>query len=88
MKRVRVAPGKFVAISAELAERAARLFATGLTREQVQHLKAADKERVTLMVGSPKPLAIAKRTASTRPKAAATPAGEVATSRASRPKTS
>ena len=63
MKRVRIAPSKFVVISAELAEKAARMSATGLTRDQVQNLKAADKERVTLMAGSPKPLAIAKRIA-------------------------
>lgn len=61
MKRVRVAPGKFVAISTELSEKAARVFATGLTRDQVRDLKASEPRRATgLMVGSAKPLALAR----------------------------
>lgn len=61
MKRVRVAPGKFVAISPDLADKAARVFATGLTREQVAALRAAEPKRFTgAMAGSVKPLAIAK----------------------------
>ena len=62
MKRVRVAPGKFVNISTELSEKAARVFATGLTRDQVRDLKASEPRRATgLMVGSAKPLALARR---------------------------
>lgn len=61
MKRIRVAPGKFVTISAELAEKAARVFGAGLTREQVLALSATEPTgTVGLMTGSPKPLAIAK----------------------------
>lgn len=62
MKRVRVAPGKFVVISAELAEKAARVFGTGLTRDQVSSLKATEPRHATgLMIGSSKPLALARR---------------------------
>jgi hypothetical protein len=61
MKRVRVAPSKFVTISTELSEKAARVFATGLTRDQVRDLKASEPRRATgLMVGSAKPLALAR----------------------------
>ena len=61
MKRVRVAPGKFVTISTELSEKAAHVFATGLTRDQVRNLKACEPRRATgLMVGSIKPLALAR----------------------------
>ena len=61
MKRIRVAPGKFVFISSEMAEKAARVTATGLTREQVLEFKATEpKHAGGLMAGSPKPLAIAK----------------------------
>lgn len=61
MKRIRVAPGKFVTISNELAEQAARVFGTGLTRDQVLDLKASEPRRSTgLMAGSPKPLGIRK----------------------------
>lgn len=66
MKRVRVAPGKFVMISAELSEKVARVFETGLTRDQVRELKESEPRRATgLMAGSAKPLALA------RPKTAA-----------------
>jgi hypothetical protein len=67
MKRIRVAPGKFVIISPELAEKAARVTATGLTREQVLELQASEPKRVGLMAGSPKPLALAKRRATAQP---------------------
>jgi hypothetical protein len=71
MKRVRIAPGKFVTISTELAERAARVFATGLTRDQAREIQASEPRRAKgLMVGSPKPLAISKARAGARPKIA------------------
>ncbi|MCF8204443.1 MAG: hypothetical protein K9J82_05155 [Methylotenera sp.] len=45
MKRIRVAPGKFVTISDELAEKAARVFATGqLTHDQVRELMAVEQK--------------------------------------------
>lgn len=70
MKRIRVAPGKFVTISDELAEKAARLFATGqLTRDQVRELMAAEPQRSTgAMAGSPRLLGRVKVRASSRPK--------------------
>jgi hypothetical protein len=85
MKRIKVAPGKFVTISTELAEKAARVFATGLTRDQVRDLKASEPRRGTvLMAGSPKPLAIAQGKArvatSARPKIAIAPARKITTS--------
>ena len=68
MKRIRVAPGKFVTISTELAEKAARVFATGLTRDQVQQLKASEPKHVTgPMAGSRRPLGPAKRRAVAKP---------------------
>lgn len=71
MKRVRVAPGKFVTVSNEVWEKAARAFANELTRDQVRDLKASEPRRAAgLMAGSAKPLALA------RPKAV----GEVASS--------
>lgn len=63
MKRIRVAPGKFVIISPELAEKAARVTATGLTRKQVLELQASEPKHAGLMAGSPKPLALGKRRA-------------------------
>ncbi|MCE4540693.1 hypothetical protein LXT12_26010 [Pelomonas sp. P7] len=67
MKRVRVAPGKFVTISTELSEKAARVFATALTRDQVRDLKASEPRRATgLMVGSAKPPALARPTNAVR----------------------
>lgn len=63
MKRIRVAPGKFVTIPTELAEKAARVFGAGLTRAQVRDLKASEPRNSSLMAGSPKPLAIRKRRA-------------------------
>lgn len=62
MKRVRTAPGKFVTISADMAEKVARVFATGLTREQARGLKATEPRFATgLMIGSPRPLALSRR---------------------------
>ena len=61
MKRVRVAPGKFVVISAEMAEKAARMFANGLTPEQVRNLQATEPRHAAgLIIGSPRPLALAR----------------------------
>ncbi len=61
MKRVRVAPGKFVTVSTELWEKAARAFGTGLTRDQVRDFKVNEPRRATgLMAGSAKPLALAR----------------------------
>lgn len=61
MKRVRVAPGKFVNIPAELAAKAARVFGTGLTRDQVREFEASERGgKAGLMAGSPKPLKISK----------------------------
>lgn len=61
VKRIRVAPGKFVIISAELAEKAARVTANKLTRNQAVQLMASEPKHVAgLMAGSPKPLALRK----------------------------
>lgn len=60
MKRVRVSPGKFVTISTGLAEKAARVVAVGLTRDQVRELGSAEPKHIKVMAGSKKPLAIAK----------------------------
>lgn len=61
MKRIRVAPGKFVTISAELAEKAARVSATNLTRDQALRLMTSEPKHVAgLMAGSPKPLTLRK----------------------------
>ncbi|PTT92572.1 hypothetical protein DBR42_01665 [Pelomonas sp. HMWF004] len=60
MKRVRIAPGTFVTIPTGLAERSARVFGTGLTRDQVLAFKASEPRLVGLMAGSPKPLTIAE----------------------------
>lgn len=60
-KRVRIATGKYVTISADLAAKAALISAGDLTRPQVRELQAAEPRHVTgLLAGSPKPLAIAK----------------------------
>jgi hypothetical protein len=43
MKRVRVAPGKFVVVSQGMADKAARVFASGaFTRDQVREMAAAE----------------------------------------------
>lgn len=48
MKRVRVSPGKFVVVSTALADKAARVFASGaFTREQVRELAAAKPKRAS-----------------------------------------
>ena len=49
MKRVRVSPGKFVTVSTEVAEKAARVFSSGaaFTREQVQEMAAAEATRIS-----------------------------------------
>lgn len=61
MKRVRIAKGKHVVIPDELAAKAARVFASGLTREQVLDLMANEPRHATgLMAGSKKPLALAR----------------------------
>lgn len=61
MKRVRIARGKHVFIPAELAEKAVRVFAAGLTREQVFDLMANEPRQATgLMVGTRKPLGLSR----------------------------
>jgi hypothetical protein len=61
MTRVRVAPGKFVTIPTELAEKAARVFRAGFTRDQVLEFKESEPRHVAgPMAGSRKPLTIAK----------------------------
>jgi hypothetical protein len=61
MKRVRVARGRHVVISAELAEKAARVGSTSLTREQVRALAAAEPGLATgVMVGGTKPLPLSR----------------------------
>jgi hypothetical protein len=61
MKRVRIAKGKHVVISNQLAEKAARVFASGLTREQVLEVAANEPRHATgLMAGSKKPLALSR----------------------------
>lgn len=43
MKRVRVAPGKFVVVSQGMADKAARVFASGaFTQDQVRDMAAAE----------------------------------------------
>lgn len=69
MKRVRVAPGRFVTIPTEIAEKAARVFGTGFTRNQVFEFKASEPRAVAgPMAGSPKPLTLAKRWLSVMPR--------------------
>ena len=61
MKLVRVAPGRHVVVSAELAEKAARVGSTGLTRNQARDLAAAEPAQATgVMLGSTKPLALSR----------------------------
>jgi len=61
MKRVRIATGKYVTISADLVAKATRISAGGLTQTQVRDLQAAEPRHAAgLLAGSPKPLAIAK----------------------------
>jgi hypothetical protein len=68
VKRVRIAKGKHVVISDELAAKAARVFASGLTREQVLDLAANEPRHATgLMAGSNKPLALSRSRSAARP---------------------
>ena len=61
MKRIRVAPGKFVTISDELAEKAARVFATGqLTHDQVREMAVEPQLSGGAMAGSRRVLRSAK----------------------------
>jgi hypothetical protein len=61
MKRVRISKGRHVVISEEVAAKAARVFATGLTRGQVHELMANEPRHATgLMAGSKKPLALSR----------------------------
>jgi len=61
MKRVRIAKGKHVVISDELAAKAAHVFAAAPTRKQVLDLIAHEPRGATgLMVGSKKPLALSR----------------------------
>lgn len=61
MKRVRIARGKHVLIPTDLAEKAARVFTAGLTREQVLDLMANEPRQATgLMVGTIKPLGLSR----------------------------
>lgn len=61
MKRIRIAPGKFVTISTAMADKAARVFATPLTPEQVRAFKSPEPTRVSgPMLGSTKPLVLSK----------------------------
>lgn len=64
VKRVRIAPGAFVTISAAMAAKVEHVFATGPTLDQLNELKASEPRAATgLMIGSPKPLGLARRTA-------------------------
>lgn len=61
MKRIRIAPGKFVTISTEMADNAARVFATSLTAEQIRAFKSPEPVRVSgPMLASTKPLVLSK----------------------------
>lgn len=61
MKRVRIAKGKHVVISDTLAAKAARVFASGLTREQILELASTEPRHATgLMAGSKKPLTLSR----------------------------
>lgn len=58
MKRVKVSPGKFVTVSTAIAEKAARVFASGaFTATQVRDMAAAEPKLTTggVMLGKPKP---------------------------------
>lgn len=69
MKRIRVAKGKHVMISAELAEKAERVFGRGLSREAMRGMVTLEsKSCSTLMAGSAKPLELARSQARTKKK--------------------
>lgn len=56
MKRVRVSPGKFVTVSTAMAEKAARVFASGaFTPTQVRDMAAAEPKLTGggLLIGKP-----------------------------------
>lgn len=56
MKRVRVSPGKFVVVSTAMADKAARIFASGaFTRDQIRDAAAAEPHRPSsrVMLGRP-----------------------------------
>lgn len=58
MKRVKVSPGKFVTVSTAIAQKAARVFASGaLTATQVRDMAASEPKLATggVMLGKPKP---------------------------------
>lgn len=61
MKRVRIAPNQFVYLSDALVEKATRVFANGLTDEQIRHLKAVKAPHHSgVMIGGNKPLRLSK----------------------------
>jgi hypothetical protein len=60
MKRIRVAQGKHVTISAELAEKAARVWGSGLARDLVRGLATLEPKSTSLMAGGAKPLSLSK----------------------------
>ena len=64
MKRVRIAPGKFVTISDAMAAKVERVYSAALTRDQVDELKASEPRVASgLIIGSPKPLSLSRRRA-------------------------
>lgn len=66
MKRVRIAPGRHVIISAAIAEKAARVFASALTREQVRELAALEPRNTAgLLTGRNLPLNLTWRRSET-----------------------
>lgn len=61
MKRVRVSPGRYVVVSAGLAEKADRVGSTVLTLDQIRDLVASEPKRATgVMLGGTKPLALSR----------------------------
>lgn len=54
MKRVRIAPGKFVMVSPAIAAKAARVFATGVfSRDQINEIAKMERDSATgLMAGA------------------------------------
>lgn len=66
MKRVRVAPGRHVIISAAVAEKAARVFASAPTREQVHELAGHEPRNTAgLLIGRNLPLKLTWRRSET-----------------------
>lgn len=67
MKRVRVAPGKFVYLSPDLVAKLEQIGARQLTRDQANELKQSEPRlRNSLMAGSSKPLALSARRAKSK----------------------